>query len=280
MSSTKRGGQRSPADNYPTPNWCVHRFLEEWPPGERMPVGRWLDPGAGEGNIIYSAQEWLREQIALGVESRLHNLHLPPRAEDIIWDAVELRKECKPFLEKLTSGSIAIADYFENGPPTPEYYSVILTNPPFSLAPQFIERSLDANCRFVVMLLRVNYLGSEARNDFMRRHAPDLYVLPNRPSFKLTGETDSIEYGWFVWDKENLNHGFGSVRLLKTTPIDVRKKEHERLKGLGLFFGKDARKRPARKRAEKKEIEANEVFYCAKHGTLLDDHGYCEECAR
>jgi hypothetical protein len=207
----------------------------------------------------------------------MHNLRLP-NSEDIIWDAVELRKECRPFLKKLTDGNIKIADYFEHGPPTPDFYQVILTNPPFSLAPQFIERSLDAACRYVVMLLRVNYLGSEIRNDFMRRHAPDLYVLPNRPSFKLTGETDSIEYGWFVWDKENLNRDSGLVRVLKTTPLGERKKEHARLKGLGLFYGEDERKRKAKKK--QKPIEGGDVFYCAKHGVLLDDHGYCEECAR
>lgn len=275
MSSTKRGGQRSPADNYPTPNWCVHRLFDEWPVSQRIPPGRWLDPGAGEGNIIYAAREWLRDQQC--APDAPQNLRIPP-VESVIWDAVELREECKPFLSKLTDGFIAIADYFENGPPTPDHYEVILTNPPFSLAGQFIKRSLDSNCRYVGMLLRVNYLGSEIRNDFMRRHAPDLYVLPNRPSFKLTGETDSIEYGWFIWDKENLNRGFGSVRVLQMTPLEERKKEHARLKGLGLFFGTDARKRPSKKK--QKKIEAEEHYYCPKHGALLDDHGHCEECSR
>ena len=48
MSSTNRGGKRSPADTYCTPLWCVHRALEAIP----LPDGLWVDPCAGTGNII------------------------------------------------------------------------------------------------------------------------------------------------------------------------------------------------------------------------------------
>jgi len=280
MSSTKRGGQRSPADNYPTPAWSVHRFLEEWPPGGRLPPGKWLDPGAGEGNIIYAAQEWFKEQAARDTEAGVFNLHLPNPCT-ISWDAVELRKECKSDLQRVGAKEILLADYFEHGPPTPEFYQVIMTNPPFSLAMEFITRSLDSSCRYVVMLLRLNYLGSEKRHDFMRKHAPDLYVLPNRPSFKLTGETDSIEYAWFVWDKENLNRGYGSHRMLGLTPVDVRKKEHDRLKGLGLFFEETggtvprSKKEKAKKKSEKDtpKPKLGRRVKCAKCGAILGEPG-------
>jgi hypothetical protein len=178
--------------------------------------GRWLEPGAGEGNIIYGAKSW--------------KPHFDP-----IWDACELREECEPILKEQGADIIQIGDYFEKGPPPGQRYSVIMTNPPFRLAQEFIQRSLDADCRYVVMLLRLNYIGSERRNAFMTRHAPDLYVLPNRPSFKATGETDSIEYAWFLWDKHNLNRSFGDYRLLDLTPLEVRRAEHKRLKALDLF---------------------------------------------
>lgn len=152
------------------------------------------------------------------------------------FDAAELREECRPHLEALGVRKIGIGDFFVNGPPDPgATYDVIITNPPFSLAMEFILRSLATYSRFVVMLLRLNYLGSAKRHSFLRQCAPDIYVLPDRPSFKGTGETDSIEYAWFVWDKTNLERSSGSYELLNLTPKDERKREHKRLKETGLF---------------------------------------------
>ena len=72
MSSTKRGGQRSPADNYPTPPWCVYRFLEK---GPELPGGLWYEPCAGDGSIIRSVND---------------------RRSDVNWAATEIRPEaCK-----------------------------------------------------------------------------------------------------------------------------------------------------------------------------------------
>lgn len=230
MSSTKRGGKRSAADVYPTPSWAVHRFLDVFK--DRLTPseigGRWLEPGAGEGNILYGIDSWFRDHSALAL-----NLGEPIAGPTI--DACELRAECEPILRERGADIIQIGDYFEKGAPAGHHYSAIITNPPFRLAQEFIMRSLDADCRFVVMLLRLNYIGSERRHDFMRRHAPDLLVLPNRPSFKATGETDSIEYAWFVWDKLNLNGPLGNYQLLDLTPLKIRKVEHERLKALELF---------------------------------------------
>lgn len=227
MSSTKRGGQRVPADRYPTPQWCVHRFLERFIVEEErhaLTTGRWLDPGAGEGNIIRAANSWF-EPSGLGI-----NMTTGP-----VWDAKELRPECEPFLKKLGVENVSIGDYFVEGPPqTDKPYDLIITNPPFSLAMEFILRSFEANARYIAMLLRLNYIGSQKRHAFMTQYPPDLYVIPNRPSFKGTGETDSIEYAWFVWDKHDLGSP-GRYTLLGLTPKQERQEEHERLKELDIF---------------------------------------------
>ena len=97
------------------------------------------------------------------------------------------------------------------------------------------------------MLLRLNYLGSANRHSFMSQHAPDLYVLPNRPSFKANGATDSIDYAWFVWDKYNLNRTYGQTTLLDLTSLAIRKAEHERLRSLRLFGVVEAEKEDAAK---------------------------------
>jgi hypothetical protein len=54
---------------------------------------------------------------------------------------------------------------------------------------------------------------------------PDIYVIPNRPSF-TGGKTDSIEYAWFVWSKYNDygKNSSGKIVILETTPANIRKK--------------------------------------------------------
>jgi len=78
---------------------------------------------------------------------------------------------------------------------------LIFTNPPFSIAQEFIEHSLPRS-KCVVMLLRINFLGSKKRYDFWQKNKPDaIYVLSKRPSFTGKG-TDATEYAWFVWQQE------------------------------------------------------------------------------
>ena len=77
---------------------------------------------------------------------------------------------------------------------------LIVTNPPFSLAQSFIDHSI-AHANTVLMLLRINYLGSISRHDWWKAQSPtSLYVLSKRPSFTGKG-TDATDYAWYVWDK-------------------------------------------------------------------------------
>jgi hypothetical protein len=89
---------------------------------------------------------------------------------------------------------------------------LILTNPPYSIAQEFIEHALPrAQC--TIMLLRINFLGSVKRYDFWKNNRPDsLIVLSNRPSFTGSG-TDSTEYAWFVWqEKEFIAPGIHHIK--------------------------------------------------------------------
>lgn len=80
-------------------------------------------------------------------------------------------------------------------------FDFIITNPPFSLAQEFVEKSLTlANC--VIMLLRLNFLASAKRKEFWEKNAPTaVYVLTKRPSFTGDGKSDATDYAFFVWDK-------------------------------------------------------------------------------
>ena len=77
---------------------------------------------------------------------------------------------------------------------------LIITNPPFSSAREFIEKSLT-EAGSVWYLLRTGFLESKERAEWWQGREPThLLSLSARPSFTKTG-TDSANYAWFGWDK-------------------------------------------------------------------------------
>lgn len=201
MSATGRSAVRVPADYYPTPAWCVHRLLER----VTLPDGEWLEPAAGDGAIIRAVKDCLPSQI-------------------IGWTAVELRAECKPSL--LAAGVDGVNCFaggydFLAGHLAGAEFDVSITNPPFSLAEEFV-REVLAVSRYVAMLLRINFLGSAKRRALFATEIPDIYVLPNRPSFTGKG-TDATEYAWFVWGPER-GRTSGRIEILSETPATERRR--------------------------------------------------------
>jgi hypothetical protein len=82
-------------------------------------------------------------------------------------------------------------------------FNTIITNPPYSLAQEFIEKALNdvEDDGEVIMLLRINFMESLKRAEFWKTNPPShMYVLSRRPSFTGKG-TDSTGYAWFVWTK-------------------------------------------------------------------------------
>lgn len=81
---------------------------------------------------------------------------------------------------------------------------VIITNPPFNLALEFINKAL-INVRtggYVIMLLRLNFLESKIRKDFFNQYMPQwIFVHHKRISFTENKGTDSVAYAHFVWQK-------------------------------------------------------------------------------
>lgn len=196
MSATGRKRKDAPpterreADFYPTPAWCVTRLLQH----VELPGGFWLEPSAGDGAIIRA------------VASVRH---------DVKWTAVEIRREaipalCRTLLDTDPHAPVAalqsedylarrMPDLGDLAPGDLRLFRVALGNPPFMHAAHFVLNALQ-ECEQVVMLLRLNFLGSsnDRRHLFEQAGMPDVYVLPERPSF--TGEgTDACEYAWMRW---------------------------------------------------------------------------------
>lgn len=193
--------ERDPFDYYPTPKWTVHRFLEK--AGHRLPKGTWVEPAAGNGAIIDAVK-----QFGNGFET-------------IDWVAVEIQER---FEEVLTQAAARVhINNFMKCRFSPKA-EVCITNPPYKLAETMVKHA-QTQAKVVVMLLRINFLASEVRRDWMAKNTPDIYVLPNRPSFRGKG-SDATEYAWFVWDDQS----HGRIFILDSTPKGIRQSEKRALR--------------------------------------------------
>jgi len=193
MSATGRSDVRRSDDFYATPAWCTLALL---PHLTRCSV---LDPCAGDGAILDTVrQAWGCEAIGIEVDKDRAD-----RSRSVWRNA--LTHEPWPYADQ------------------------IITNPPYSLASEFVERAITTG-RDCAFLLRLNYLGSKKRAKFHREHPCDVYVLPRRPSF-TNGGTDATEYAWMVW-----GHGRGNrwAILDVDTPDRARKLQQVDLRQLSV----------------------------------------------
>ena len=91
-------------------------------------------------------------------------------------------------------------------------FDVVITNPPFSLAKEFIEKGLDVSNKYVIMLCKIQLLEGVGRKDmFLNTPLKYVYVHSSRQATWKEGRpTDSngkkwattMCLAWFVWDKE------------------------------------------------------------------------------
>ena len=138
----------------------------------------------------------------------------PCRADGNIYNLINL-PESQKYWAELRDG----VDYLSTGYPQVD---IIITNPPFSLTCEFLEKSLGelSPTGTLAYLQRVNYLGSIDRLPFWERvgFPNKLPVVVPRPSF-VKGKTDSCEYAWFIYDRgnrfRNINQGLSNIKWNK-----------------------------------------------------------------
>ena len=163
MSSTnRRRGVRSNHDHYETPRYTLMSLLAHHQ--IKYPV---LEPCAGWGSIA----------------------NILKSNGEVVTNDIDSDMPCDYNFNYLRWG------------PSNEF-ETILTNPPFNIAESIIKKSLqDCNPgNEVIMLLRLDFLGTEKRRLFWKDHPPkQIYALSKRPRFVRGG--DSNEYGWYVWEK-------------------------------------------------------------------------------
>jgi len=178
MSSTNRGAIRNDQDNYITPEWVVNALLDNIDlQGDEI-----LEPCAGDGAIIRALiQRYGNTKYYTAIEIRDERNNLLMAGADRIYNQL---------------------DFLKIGGPVNPQETTIITNPPYGIAQEIIEHCFELYPEDdIIMLLRLNFLGSQKRKEFWERHpVKQIYVLSKRPSF-TAGGTDSCEYAWFVWSK-------------------------------------------------------------------------------
>lgn len=221
MKTRKTASKRDPFDYYPTPSWCVHRLLEAKVLPEKKDV--WLEPSAGDGAIVRAVSSFSSVE---GDRVLRYSPH---------WIVYEIQPRFQQDLESVaTPSSVHIQSFLDlpskSGAAAGITPSVILGNPPYSFALEFVKKAMELGPNYVCFLLRISFLGSSERSSFMRQNMPDVYLLPNRPSFNGKG-ADTSEYGWFVWkrnDQGTYESKTGIVQILNETPKENRNPKQKR----------------------------------------------------
>jgi len=86
----------------------------------------------------------------------------------------------------------------------------IITNPPFKLAQQFIEKSLEESNKYVIMFAKIQLLEGIGRKKLFDKHPPKyIYVFTNRINPLRNGNPldekgkpwcSTMCFAWFVWE--------------------------------------------------------------------------------
>jgi hypothetical protein len=161
-------------DTYQTPPVAIRALLK----AERLPHYIW-EPACGPGVIA-------RELRSAG-----HSVF----ASDLV-DYDSLEQDCSRL------------DFLLGHVKPIDNIGAIVTNPPFKLATQFVERALELAPK-VVMLLRLAFLESEGRRHILDSgNLARVHVFRNRlPMMHREGfegrnlnTSSALAFAWFVWD--------------------------------------------------------------------------------
>ena len=157
-------------DFYPTPEWATRALLNR----ESFDGPVW-EPACGDGAI---------SEVLLSNEFRVHSSDIL----DYGYHGTEVKDFLEPDLHDTTVGSV-------------------ITNPPFMLAQEFIERAKETSATKIAMFLKLPFLESMRRYPmFMDKNFPlaRVYVFSRRVTLVREGvvmkNKGTIAFAWYVWD--------------------------------------------------------------------------------
>ena len=177
-------------DFWETPPAAVDAVLPLLPPRARECV--MLEPCAGRGAIV---ERWMRYS-GSGPE-RVSVFELSAARYDECVRQLDPARIGRWYQEDFLALDVeSIRATFQPGP------VLVLTNPPYSRALDFVKRSLDvaAPDGIVAMLLQNDFATGVDRCRVVHdRHPSSFHPLRRRPSFGRGG-TGKRPYAWFIWD--------------------------------------------------------------------------------
>ncbi len=174
--------ERAEHDFYPTPPSAVAPLLHEFSDVGLRPK-RVLCPGSGDGlGVGYAVRNW--------------------RGPSAFIEGCEI-DQTRAIDSLSTYDNVVLGDYLTT-PHRFERPELIIMNPPFSLATEFITTAIERDSNMdttVAVLARIDLLGAQSRHDWWRTlsYPPVLRVLSKRPSF-TDGGTDKYNLAWFVFN--------------------------------------------------------------------------------
>lgn len=215
MSSTNRNKnkKRNNYDYYVTPDWIIEELLNEISEDQKGDRKFKISPGSSD---LLSQLEIL-DPCAGG--SRHHGMSyadfLQKNGAKSI-DTIDIRDDSRASIK---------GNFLEMN--LDKKYDLIITNPPYLSAQSFVEKSLEVTKPggLVIMLLRLNFFGSQKRLMFWKNNMP-LYTLTHSKRVCFTGDnkTDSTEYAHFIWQKDNCPE-FTKLKVLGQTGNKHERKE-------------------------------------------------------
>ena len=85
---------------------------------------------------------------------------------------------------------------------------IIVTNPPYKYAMEFIEHALDLGAEKVAMFLKITFLEGQKRKKLFAEHPPKtVAVFSKRIQVAINGDPEMFKkssaacYAWFIWEK-------------------------------------------------------------------------------
>lgn len=184
-----------PGDLFPTNPFYANAVAQ------RLKDYGWLDghyhiwePCAGDGAIV-------RQLLHVGADPR--------------WiSATELVEDQRA--TKLSATGVADIEYGDCHEHVGGPYSIIVTNPPFTMGVEIFELAQQylnpVGWSIIILMNQLHWLATQERQPFWRANPCRLLVMGARVSFNNAG-SDRAEYGWFYWVFKD--------RVLQSMPNDI-----------------------------------------------------------
>ena len=164
-------------DDFPTPPWATRALCERIDDWRSTAALTCREPAANRGHMVRPLQEWFASVEA----SDVHDY----------------------------GAGFAVNDYLFGPLPEPVHWTI--TNPPFRLARQFIDRALQTSTCGVAIIVRSAFLeGADRYRGLFKSNRPSLAlqfterVVMHKGRLTAKGSS-ATAYSWLVWDMAETN---------------------------------------------------------------------------